>query len=208
MVSGKKKECSICICASKVLEPFISVPLTALHPNFNIEELVSLLNNTCKSVLDLVAPLIQGFRIYQHPSPSHFTDASQDTCEKLLISFTDKVKDIRQRNHPHILLTSWKFIVILAVLSQCPCPSYLKSYPTWNQPCVALILLPPNFSKTFLTQLGLVFCPLLIVPWQKVYFPLFFKQPVVKPLLKKPNLEPSDLNNSSPISKLHFHQKF
>ena len=72
-----------------------------------------------------------------------------------------------------------------------------------NSTCL-LDPLQTGFLKQMLPEIGTPLLNLINVSLTSGYVPQSFKIAVIKPILKKPNLDPNDLSNYRPISNLPF----
>ena len=72
-----------------------------------------------------------------------------------------------------------------------------------NSTCL-LDPLPTGFLKQMLPEIGTPLLNLINASLTSGYVPQSFKIAVIKPILKKPNLDPNDLSNYRPISNLPF----
>lgn len=141
-----------------------------------------------------------------NPPPSYFSDASQDTCEKFLTHFLNKVKKIRhQITHP-------EYPVLLSREALCNFSSFepvslsfLSDILAHMKPATcSLDFIPSRFLKEVFNTVGPSILSIINSSLSEGVFPSAFKHAVVQPLLKKPNLDPTDFNNFRPISKLPF----
>uniref|UniRef100_A0A3Q3ET90 Reverse transcriptase domain-containing protein n=1 Tax=Labrus bergylta TaxID=56723 RepID=A0A3Q3ET90_9LABR len=143
------------------------------------------------------------------PSPSYFTDPSQDLCEKFLIYFTNKVKDIRQQIIPpdRILDTSRELNSYFSSFEPVPLTFLAEILTHMKSATCSLDFIPTTFLKEVFNTVGPSILSIINSSLAEGVVPSAFKHAVVQPLLKKPNLDPTDFNNFRPISKLPFLSK-
>uniref|UniRef100_A0A8C1UC21 Reverse transcriptase domain-containing protein n=1 Tax=Cyprinus carpio TaxID=7962 RepID=A0A8C1UC21_CYPCA len=145
-----------------------------------------------------------------NPHICSLTDASVSTCENFLHFFINKVESVRQLTTNSSVTDSVVAAAHSAVFEQFEPVSLsffnevVHKMKITNCP---LDFVPTKLLKEVFTTVG----PFLLVFINKCLssgsVPAVFKHAVVRPFLKKPNLDPSVLSNFRPVSHLPFLSK-
>ena len=142
-------------------------------------------------------------------SPSQHSHFSGEKCEEFLNFFLNKVEAIRSAILPNsytlpplpLVSTSLNHFDLVSSLTLQNTILSMKSSTCKLDPIPTTVL--KEVLTTVLPHLLLIINSSLSTG----NFPSAFKHAIVQPLLKKPNLDPSDLKNYRPISKLSFLSK-
>lgn len=146
-----------------------------------------------------------------NPCTSDPTEVSVSTCEKFLGYFTDKVAAVRQNCSANFNVFVPAAPVLSAVfedfkpVSLTLLSEVVQHMKPTNCP---LDIVPARIVKeVFNTAIGSSLLTLINLCLSLGCVPAAFKHAVVRPLLKKPNLDPSVLSNFRPVSHLPFLSK-
>uniref|UniRef100_A0A8C5I3C7 Reverse transcriptase domain-containing protein n=1 Tax=Gouania willdenowi TaxID=441366 RepID=A0A8C5I3C7_GOUWI len=139
-----------------------------------------------------------------NPSPSTSLEMTSGTCEKFLSFFNEKVAAIRANISP---FSVWSCVSTqcLAVFSQFESVSLsvltgiVKKLKPSSCPTDPV---PPRFFKEVWDTIGSSVREIINSSLATGIVPAFCKKAVVEPLIKKPGLDPANLANYRPISKL------
>uniref|UniRef100_A0A673CRG3 Reverse transcriptase domain-containing protein n=1 Tax=Sphaeramia orbicularis TaxID=375764 RepID=A0A673CRG3_9TELE len=140
------------------------------------------------------------------PSPFHFKDASEDMFLKF---FFNKIKDIRQQITPpdHVLVTGGEIFRCFKNFEPVSLTFLTEIMSQIKSTMYSLDAIPTKLLKEVLDTVGPSILSIINNSIIQGTVPPSFKHAVVQPLLKKPNFDPSVLNNFRPISKLPFLSK-
>lgn len=149
-----------------------------------------------------------------NPYTSAVTDVSTATCENVLCFFVDKVDSVRRDTSKSFNMSFNKDLFVApahsAVLEQfelvslSPLGDIVKSLKPTNCP---LDIVPAKVLKMVFDTVGPSLVVFINTCLRLGAVPAAFKHAVVRPLLKKPNLDPSVLSNFRPVSHLPFLSK-
>uniref|UniRef100_A0A671US34 Reverse transcriptase domain-containing protein n=1 Tax=Sparus aurata TaxID=8175 RepID=A0A671US34_SPAAU len=149
-----------------------------------------------------------------NPCTSAVTDVSIATCENFLHHFVDKVDSVRKDTSKSVITNTNKDLLAApahsAVFDQFELVSLnslgdvVKSLKPTNCP---LDILPAKVLKMVFNTVGPSLLVFIKSCLRSGTVPAAFKHAVVRPLLKKPNLDPSVLSNFRPVSNLPFLSK-
>lgn len=142
---------------------------------------------------------------HQQQLPSHSSD--DETADSFLKFFTTKIEDIRRSLKPQYItekhLTDIEFDV-LQPASTTEIHSIIMSY---NNKSCDLDPIPTWLLKLCIRELLPIVTALINSSLSSGTFPQIFKNAIVKPHLKKVNLDPEMLKHYRPVSNLQFISK-
>lgn len=146
---------------------------------------------------------------FTNPYPCHFTDPSQETCERFLNFFNNKVLEIRKQIVPPDQVIHFNRDINNYLKSFKPVSlSFLTETIFQMKPTTcSLDFIPTKFLKDVIDTVGPSILSIINSSLAEGTVPPAFKHAVVQPLLKKPNLDPCVLSNFRPISNLPFLSK-
>ncbi len=130
--------------------------------------------------------------------PKQFQEYFEQKIETIRASFATPHTVVSQLNSHHIPLNHLRPATedeILRTIVNSPSKSCaLDPLPTW-------------LLKTCVNELLPLLTAIVNASLSKGQFPSHFKEAIVRPLLKKPHLDPDQLKNYRPVSNLHFISK-
>ena len=134
---------------------------------------------------------------------------SNEDCNGFLLFFVGKVADVRASitPSPTPLPTSPARQATLSSLSGISLHDLTVLVSSMKSSSSPLDILPTSMLKEVISSIGPCLVSIINCSLESGSVPSFFKQAVVQPLLKKPNLDPSLPKNYRPISKLPFLSK-
>ena len=142
------------------------------------------------------------------PSSTSSIDASQERCEDFLNYFRNRLSDIKQNITPPdwILQTSRDIHSYFSCFEPVSLPFLMKLISQMKPATCSLDFIPTKFLKEVINTGGSSILIIINSSLKSGIFPHSCKH-AVQLLLKKPNLDPSVLNNFRPNSKLPFLSK-
>ena len=184
-------------------------------------KLLSILNQNIKKVRtayfsDLITnnkhnPKFLFNTIDQLVNPAHPTVSASSPldCESWLSSFLNKINIIRSNfNNPTVSTDSPVHCpTLLSDFSPISLHNLIVIISHMHLSSCTLDVMPPKFLKEVLPTLGPSLPSIINLSLTSCSVPDGFKMASIKPILKKPALDPTKTNNYRPISKLPFISK-
>ena len=139
-------------------------------------------------------------------------DSDKDLANRFCVFFKDKIHTIRDAFSPHICtMPSIAYfdncdtkLCLFDVATEDEVNNVINKSPT---KCCELDPLPTNLLKDCANVLVPVITKIVNQSLSSGIFPMSFRSALVKPLLKKPSLDPEILKNYRPVSNLSFLSK-
>lgn len=141
--------------------------------------------------------------------PTLILDPSPSMCENFLDSFIIKIENLR-RIIPQMSGDSLGHGTQNTVLNQFELISFqqlLETVSRLKPTGSAIDMVPPWFLKENIEVIGPSILQIVNKSLNTGTFPRMLKQALVQPILKKPNLDQTDLTNFRPVSHLSFMSK-
>ena len=154
--------------------------------------------------------LFQTINTLVSPPPPATPVMSNDDCNSFLRFFVSRVANILLNIAPSLSLppplhhTTQASLSNFSLISMADLTGIVSSMKSSSSP---LDVLPTFMLKDAISSVGPSLVSIINTSLVSGSVPAYFKEAVVQPLLKKPNLDPSVHNNYRPISKLPFISK-
>ena len=149
-------------------------------------------------------------RLVNTPSPPPPQQSSMK-CEELALFFDDKITMIRASIVPDVGLSEiskpHRTEITMREFTCITLPDLCKTVSECNSATSCLDPIPTAFLKRVFDSVSSHVLKIINMSLQTGIFPDAFKTAVVKPLLKKANLDANELKNYRPISNLPFISK-